>query len=519
MTRQLIVHEDSDMAERCEAALGIAADAVLVSNFEKAARKLESAADWSLMVVSATAPESSTVRRSSTDCGPARDFIRKIKRSAAFRSLPVIALATNSDPELAGLISAFEDSALLLTNSTCLDHLAERARDLQLDFPRRPSVLELEITLQDNNNGLWRLSRYGRIEDGSSGPLRIDPDVFAELVRCSQELERRPDDGWTALMERVADQLHRLLFNGAQQNTMLWDRFTDMRNTVGGTENVRVFFTTDSRSPPIVFEALRGSDKDFWMLKAPITRQYNVAGDQRPLFKDDRSRRGPINCLIIEADPAGGTILEERWRCTLKELPELDGESEEVVRILAEAKAAGLGVGRIERLRVNRLDDDPIQTVLKRLDDGTTWHLLHFAGHGALDNRGMPGLVLVARDGGVLPFNALTAKLRKTQLLFVSSCRSADSAFLTRVVDSVVPAVLGYRWPVQDFGAARFAVAFYEALFKRGAPSFKSLEYAILEARKKAYSTRADEITWASPLLVTQMRLGNPDPTYLQPLQ
>jgi hypothetical protein len=519
MTRQLIVHEDPDMAETCETALGPEANAIRVSNFEKASRELTSTPDLSLVVLSATAPASSSSRKSTTDCGPARDFIRALKRAAAHRTLPVIALATNHDAELAGLISAFEDSDLLLADSQCLDRLAKRARDLQLDFPRPPSVLELEVTLQDNNNGLYRLSRYGRIEDGRSGALRIDPDVLAELVRCSQELETRAGAGWTALMERVADQLHKLLFHGGLQNTMLWDHFTEMRNTVGGTENVRVFFTPGAQAQTIVFEALRGADKDFWMLKAPITRQYNVAGDQRPLFKDEKSRRGPVNCLILEADADAGDIAEPRWRHSLNALPELDGEAAAVVRILEEARAAGLGVGRVQRLKISREDDDPIQTVLHALDDGTVWHLVHFAGHGVLDAECQPGLVLVARDGGVLPFDALTAKLRRTQLLFVSSCRSAGPAFLMRVVDNVVPAVLGYRWKVHDFGAARFAAAFYEALFNRGAASFKSLEYAILEARKKAYGDRADEITWASPLLVTQMRLGHADQPYFQPLQ
>ncbi len=519
MSRQLIVHEDPDMAETCELALGPDADAIQVSNFEKASRELRSTRDLSLVVLSATAPASSSSRKSATDCGPARDFIRALKQAPEHRSLPVIAIATNSDPELAGLISAFQDSDLLLADSQCLDRLAKRARDLQLDFPRPPSVLELEITLQDNNTGLYRLSRFGRIEDARSNSLRIDPDVFAELVRCSQELERRLDAGWTTLMERVADQLHKLLFHGGLQNTMLWDHFTEMRNTVGGTENVRIFFTASPQAEPIVFEALRGADKDFWMLKAPITRQYNVAGDQRPLFKDEKSRRGPINCLIVQADPEAGTIDEPRWRGALKALPEVRAEADEIVRILEAAKASELGIGRVEHLRISRSDDEPLQTVLRALDDGTVWHLVHFAGHGVLDIDRRPGLVLVARDGGVLPLDALTAKLRRTQLLFVSSCRSADSAFLMRIVDNVLPAVLGYRWPVQDFGAARFAAAFYQALFKRGAASFKSLEYAILEARKVAYGNRADEITWASPLLVTQMRLGHADQPYLQPVQ
>jgi hypothetical protein len=126
-----------------------------------------------------------------------------------------------------------------------------------------------------------------------------------------------------------------------------------------------------------------------------------------------------------------------------------------------------------------------------------------------------------SRSGGVLPADQLAEYLSGTQFLYLSSCRSADAYFVLNLVDQRVPAVLGFRWPVQDEGAHAYAKSFYDTLFN-DALSRKFIEYAFLKAKRKQLDLNQQDPTWASPVLVMQVtepeeeemptssRFGNP---------
>ena len=67
-----------------------------------------------------------------------------------------------------------------------------------------------------------------------------------------------------------------------------------------------------------------------------------------------------------------------------------------------------------------------------------------------------------------------------------------------------IPAVLGFRWEIDDKKAHEFAIKFYEHLFGDN----KLLEYAFLEARKDMYFEYPHDRIWASPMLVMMKVLG-----------
>jgi hypothetical protein len=61
-----------------------------------------------------------------------------------------------------------------------------------------------------------------------------------------------------------------------------------------------------------------------------------------------------------------------------------------------------------------------------------------------------------------------------------------------------VPAVLGYRWPVEDQMATDFALKFYEGLFR-----VRSIEQAFVDARNRVWKEHGvNEQIWAAPMLV-----------------
>lgn len=505
---QLIVHDDDDVVtlalDAVKHSLGAQANVFYAHNLEMAEKLLSSLGannNWSLVVVGASTPES-RFSRGQSQGKAARDFIRRLKTKHP--SLPVIALVVEQQPELEGLLSAYEEStAIVPFNLDWRSRLIEEVTNLMRYGTRvLGSRLDLEIELYDNNIGVRRLRR-GRDE--------IQSGFMFDEAKLRMLRRGYGADGTSFLewMEDMSDKLNDCLFRGSEQNMKFWQQFVDWRAAVGGTENTRIRFTmmtTDTHD--VVFEALKDQPgNDYWMLKAPIVRQYNVVHGTSPLFSDDASRRGPINCLIVDADPAAGEISEGQWQSqTLDELVQSRTEAESVKRILEEMRDVGHSIDDVQTLHLNGHGDDPVSVLYDRLADKRgPWHIVHFIGHGVISPNGAAGLVLAANTGAVLPFDALTAKLKGTQFLFISSCRSANSAFLTHATRSLVPAVLGYRWRVDDWDARHFAEFFYRALFEHGRNSFKSLEYAFLRARCCAFDKAPNRVTWASPLLLTQL--------------
>jgi hypothetical protein len=90
--------------------------------------------------------------------------------------------------------------------------------------------------------------------------------------------------------------------------------------------------------------------------------------------------------------------------------------------------------------------------------------------------------------------------LGKTQLLFLSSCRSSEEAFAFEMARNYVPAVLGFRWEVDDSLVPDFVQSFYRNLFRN-----KSIDLAFVAARKAVRELHGVKSQiWAAPMLVLQ---------------
>jgi CheY-like chemotaxis protein len=145
-----------------------------------------------------------------------------------------------------------------------------------------------------------------------------------------------------------------------------------------------------------------------------------------------------------------------------------------------------------------------------------SYHIFHYAGHGRF--RGelpeLSGLVLgQGSERSVLTAADLKRLVSETELRFVflSCCLGARTAalagrgefqgILEALARAGVPAVLGYRWTVDDAMALELARSFYSALWQHLAPG-----PALLEARKTMSMgpLGRDSETWASPVLLSQ---------------
>jgi hypothetical protein len=91
--------------------------------------------------------------------------------------------------------------------------------------------------------------------------------------------------------------------------------------------------------------------------------------------------------------------------------------------------------------------------------------------------------------------------LRRSCLLYLTSCRySADSVVLQLMeCENSIPAILGFRWDLDDEHAVHHAEAFYEELTSSGI-----LEDAFVKARNALFCRHETNRIWASPVLVLQ---------------
>jgi DNA-binding NarL/FixJ family response regulator len=538
MTWQLIVHHDEEMRELLvdvvrKALCGPQQQPKIVE-VRNILRARQAISDFkldlcSLVVIGSTMPEHERASVGQTGREPSRQFIKEIKDQ--WSRLPLVVVSNTPDEHLAGFLDAFDRTALVTVDSQLSATLLDRVRMLHGGEGRRSSAcLQLDIDLRSEHSAEWQLRRTGSDEFETSGTLSLDTQRLQRVLRESARLDRDVAGGspdWLKSLGDLSDELGALLFYGGVPNFSCWETFTQLRDRVGGIAHTRVRVTVNDKTHPLLVEALKDREAptdDYWILRAPVYRRYAQTTAYPPLFKDRASRNGPIDCLIIEADGRPGNVpMDGRAALPFAGLSHCEAEATTIEDIL-KANAGG----QVTRLRMAVNDGRPLaQRVLETLDQ-RRWHVVHFCGHVSGDDRSEAGIVLRADRGGILPIKTLVKHLAQTQLLFMSSCRSASTKVVMQAVEQHVPAVLGFQWVVDDQNASNFARSFYRLLFDRNASGYRYLEYAFMMARKVAYddarleadrralrpgeSTTLEDVgcetldaSWVSPVLVMQM--------------
>lgn len=508
------------LAARRPAARGAAVLGVRVER----ARNLEEAREvvqkndirhCALIVLRTRLPIGPADRAFSAGIEAAMKFIKEQKRGN--NPLPVIAYSETPGPAFSGFLQAFDNTALIRCDFQWRSALAEMAGaffDSKAVHLR--NTLELDIHL--DGNARWAINCKGSHTYEDNGPLNIHASSIRMLARSSTDLGNSVEDltdetqwqKWKQRMSAIGSDLNAVIFTDSRPNGDFPAKFQVSRTMVGGDQCVRMRFTVDERSHPVLIEAIKEEsddkeaddlkeEKNHWMLKAPVFRRYHHGASAFPLFKDRESRDGSINCLIIVADPRAGAIVTEGK--AFKALPGIDKEAASIGRILEKAG------NQVRCLDVSQEPGDPVQAVAKALQE-KRWHLVHFTGHGTFSSQNGPGLVLLAERGGIMRISELTKAIAgKTQLLFINSCNSADGGTILRAAEDQIPAVLGYRWAIKVDSAAKFAVDFYEALFTKDedSDSYQYLEYAFLRARRELRRSNPKDPGWVAPALVMQL--------------
>ncbi len=525
---QLVAHPDADVCDiatlsvqRALKRQQLVARADSVANIAEARQSLETndPSKLDLVVIASTMPADDTASVGFSSREATKQFIKDLKSDNP--KLPVIVVASTPDERLADFLDAYYQTGLVTVGSDFGPSLVQRICALRAaaaagagggpEAPARArrddSWIHLDIHLGGHQYGGWQMKRVGADEFEAQGTLQVDKHQLSRVIKDSKRLDdvvAKNDDQWFEDLKELSNDLRELLFRNGRDNMDFWDQFLKHRERVGGVGRSRIRVTVDDVTHSMLFEALRDSkstDDEFWVLNAPVFRRYAQQMALPPLFKerDAASRNKPINCLIIEADSEPGVVVDPSGADeSFPRLRHLKGEADAVEAILR--RHAG---GKVERLSLAEVDGDLRACVVAKLGE-LQWHVVHFCGHVSGDAE-HAGLVLRADATGVLPVKKLADALTRTQLLFLSSCRSASTRIVMHAVERLVSAVVGYQWVIDDHAASEFAIGFYEQLFSTADAHARDLEYALLKARRKIYKQHPEHPSWVAPILVMQM--------------
>jgi len=369
--------------------------------------------------------------------------------------------------------------------------------------------VDLEIALDTEDDiCTYQFQCEGQISEPAQ-VLQINTKEFKELVEESREVIAKPR--WEHELRKIGHAVAGHLFLETPRAREFRDKFNQWLGVVGGMSNIRIRFVVKQDLHPIALEALideqaKEDEMKYWMLQSPIYRRlYRREAppglEPRALFQDDETRNGLINFLIIAADASGRCgELNESYTA----LSKLDDEVNNIEAQLIENKQT-YHIGKIRVIRKSGLPDGvSFRQAVEETLTQEIWHVVHFAGH--TDFKNGTGYVLLP-GSGVSPVEAAQINvfawwLARSNFVYLSSCQSAEQDFLFHLEEENVPAILGFRWKVEDDKARDFAECFYKYLF---GGEEKTLEYAFLKARQQMYRCFSDNPIWAAPVLVIQV--------------
>lgn len=326
-----------------------------------------------------------------------------------------------------------------------------------------------------------------------------------DLANAHHLRDKAARDDWRGKAKREGVRLRKDLFDGYPD---LVRRLDLARHAIDDPENLTLVFSGPRTYLGMPYELLYLDDKPLVTLNPTCRKVTGAASRHNQHFeafvRHLKRQKKPLRVLLLSAD-TGGLSSDQ-------EIAELEQH--------ITARAQGLVEVVIDSVPTARSGITEVERLLK----GCSHHIVHFAGHGAFNEKtGENSGLLFWRDAAKRTEKVvLTARqlhewlsISDTRLVYISACvgariggeallRSNDYlGVMDAVVRAGVPYCLGYRWSVTDSGSRAFAGLFYERLFT--APFAFIPERAAFHARKERYAAAATEDeTWASPILVAQ---------------
>jgi len=287
---------------------------------------------------------------------------------------------------------------------------------------------------------------------------------------------------------QIGAALFKSLFKG--EVCRLYDRSlgpADRRTRMG----LRIRFRFDITDPKLAAVA-----KLRWeLLFDPLTNQFLSREQATPIIRHlisghpngPAGLKIPLKILLIAANPAS--------------LQRLDLEEER--------RAIKAACPRWRGFEIVPLEDATLNACLTALREQGPFQVLHFMGHGDLDDSGEECLLFQTEEGRVEPvrgplFADLIGQFDSLRLIVLNACHTGGSAAQGRVLNGVATSLIGRGFPtvvgmwreIYDKSAVQFSEVFYRQLAAR-----EPIEKAMIEARRAMVPPRDTPDDWAVPVL------------------
>ena len=346
-----------------------------------------------------------------------------------------------------------------------------------------------------------RISMRGRgnlhFTDTSAGFLDLDPVRFMRWG--GQQITKSADQ--RRLLKEKGRELYRLLF---EQHLSMSNRYHQALGTVAKGPHLRLAFETTRALVGLPLEFLFSDEAgEYLVLLHSIVRRIRGLVTQRD----------PVSAELIRHLASSGEKLRVLLLVSNTEprIDLIDRIGEELVDLLSPVNWLDL-----THIRTEAATYSAVQRMLR----GCKHHIVHYVGHGDF-LEGSPEQSSLFfwegnnRSGNVKPMNGNQLRFllqdSDTRLFHLTCCEGTrtgsqvdllDNDYLgiaDGIIQSGVPSVLGYRWPVSAVSAKEMALAFYRSILRHGSP-----EFALLDARRELAMRNKDDLTWASPILIVQ---------------
>lgn len=184
----------------------------------------------------------------------------------------------------------------------------------------------------------------------------------------------------------------------------------------------------------------------------------------------------PLRVLVMVVSPLGVEKLDAEAECAklkdaLKKVP-------------------------VNRIIIERLEKATLSALQEKLNDGGTFHVFHFIGHGSFSPRSGKGALVMEKDNNqadLVDGQRLSVVLHNhpsLRLAMLNACQGSAanpydvfSGVAQSLIQQELPAVVAMQFEITDDAAIKFAEGFYGSL-ARG----NSVDTAVLEARLAIYA-------------------------------
>jgi hypothetical protein len=365
----------------------------------------------------------------------------------------------------------------------------------------RASWAAIEITIDEKTvDCVVRAGKYERRFlklPWSRRSIALVDESFAKLERNDSDLAA---DG---ILERLAEASQRLLFDLFETPLNEAMIYCGKYTLEGALIHCR-FVVRDGDLEFVPFELVAtANDGQYLRAVRPLARK--LIPKERHGDPDRDLKQCPTSCrvLYITSDVKGTLSVaghEFKGRKGMLLRP-LDGLTKERDSIRALYPADQLRVVELESGKDN----------IKEMEDAFgqgPFDVVHFAGHSARSDTNedvflaLPG----RKPGSIIACNAedfaQMAARADVRLVLLSSCEGTSCRALSRMASFGVPAVAGFRWPVDDTDAAEFTPTLHAEL-RNGShpvPIIQAFHKALLSLKKRTEG----RLGWYSPVLMVQ---------------